>query len=168
MILEKRYLQLDVWVLNYLNNYYHTFSTITACWHIILNILLAEGTISCIKTNQMQKKSFLNQFSLIAFACNAKSFAIAFLFSSFYFFFLSLFLDGLLKAFLRMFHDSLPRKLAVKIRFVTLDTIKKVSLNNIFQDFLCDACDPYYAMCFTLLTITSIHSIWKITKMRNL
>ena len=33
---------------------------------------------------------------------------------------------------------------------VPLDISKNVSVTNVFQDVSCDACDPCYAMCFTI------------------
>ena len=45
---------------------------------------------------------------------------------------------------------------------------KKISLASVFQDVIGHACYPCHAMCFNLLTvIISIHSIHKITKIRN-
>ena len=46
--------------------------------------------------------------------------------------------------------------------------IKNICVANVFQDGICDACDPCQAMCFTWLTVTSVRSIHKITKIKNL
>ena len=44
---------------------------------------------------------------------------------------------------------------------------KKVYVTKVLKDVICDTCDPCYTMCFSLLRVTSIHSIQKITKLRN-
>ena len=52
-----------------------------------------------------------------------------------------------------------------------MDISKKVWLvcvTYVFQDVICDAFDQCHAMCYTLLTVTGIRSIRKITKIRNL
>ena len=72
-------------------------------------------------------------FLFIAFACNAKSFAIAFIFLSYFIFFfhfivLALFLDGQIRVFLRIFHHSLPRKRVASIGLVSLDTMANILL----------------------------------------
>ena len=78
------------------------------------------------------------------------------------------FLDRLPKVFLTTFHDLLPRKHVSKNGLISLETLKEASVTNAFQDLICDVCDPCSAICFTLFVITRIHSILKITKIKNL
>ena len=52
-----------------------------------------------------------------------------------------------------------------KIRFSSLDTLKKVYIVNDFEAVVCDTCDSYDAMCFTMEI--SIHSIQKFIKIKN-
>ena len=65
-------------------------------------------------------------------------------------------LGGLPKVFLRTFHDILPRKRVTKVRLVSLDTLKKVSVTNVIQHVVSDACGQYYAMFY--LTHGNKHS----------
>ena len=102
---------------------------------------------------------------LVAFVCNAKSFAIAVLV---FFFFSTPFLSS--RFFRRTarssYNELLPRKRETKIGPISLVTRNKFCVTNIF-DVICDACNPCNAMCFTLFTVTSIHNIQKYTKIRN-
>ena len=70
------------------------------------------------------------------FICNAKIFAIAIL----VFFFLLVLLAK------SSFNELLPRKRENKIGPISLDTRNKVCVTNIFEDVICDACDPCNAM----------------------
>ena len=74
------------------------------------------------------------------------------------------------KRFLCMTYSLLSKTRKMSNGLHSLDTIKSLR-NNCFQRFecffVCDASDLYYTMCFILLTVTSIHSIRKITKLRN-
>ena len=70
------------------------------------------------------------------FICNAKTFAIAIL----VFFFLLVLLAK------SSFNELLPRKRENKIGPISLDTRNKVCVTNIFEDVICDACDPCNAM----------------------
>ena len=99
------------------------------------------------------------------FACNAKNFTIAF-FSLSFSFLLQLLGHRLPKFFLQTFQDLSPRKHVTNSRLVSLDT-KKVFVTSVFQDVICYAYDSCNTMCCTLFTVTRIHSIPKITKMRN-
>ena len=71
-------------------------------------------------------------FLFIAFACNAKSFAIAFIFLSYFVFFSfcrpSTAFGRTDKNFLRIFHHSLPRKLVARIGQVSLNTMANILL----------------------------------------
>ena len=103
-------------------------------------------------------------FFLSAF--NANSFAIAILVLFFFFSFPSSFLEGMLKVFLVTFWHSLTRNRVTKIGSISLDKSRKVSITNVFK--------MLFAMRVTrvtpcvLFTITRIHSIQKILKIRNL
>ena len=54
------------------------------------------------------------------------------------------------KSFLKTFYDSLPMKRVAKIGRISLDTSKKLCVTNVFEDVICDACDPCNATCFAL------------------
>ena len=54
------------------------------------------------------------------------------------------------KSFLKTFYDSLPMRRVTKIGRISLDTSKKLCVTNVFEDVICDACDPCNAMCFAL------------------
>ena len=54
-----------------------------------------------------------------------------------------------------------------KIGRISLDTSKRVCVTNVFQDVIRNACNKCNAMCFFSSKVTSIHSIHKITKIRN-
>ena len=101
---------------------------------------------------------------LVAFVCNAKSFAIAVLVC----FFSTPFLSS--RFFRRTtkssYNELLPRKRETKIQPISLVTRNKFCVTNVV-DVICDACNPCNAMCFTLFTVTSIHNIQKYTKIRN-
>ena len=100
---------------------------------------------------------------LVEFMCKAKSFAIAVLvFFHLLFSFPLAFLDQLTAN--RSFNELLPRKRENEIRLISLGTRNKVCVTNIFEDVICDGCDPCHAMCFILFTVTSIHNIDKYTK----
>ena len=57
--------------------------------------------------------------------------------------------------------------LLTKIWHISLDTSRKVCVTNLSEDVIFDACDQSHAICFFLFTVTSIHSIHKITNIRN-
>ena len=103
---------------------------------------------------------------LVAFTCNAKSFAFAVLFFFFPFSLSLFFLDRLSKFFHWLLMICYSRSVT-KIEPFWLDTRKKVGVTNVFKDVTCDAYDPCDTMYFTLFTVTSIHSILQITKIRN-
>ena len=105
---------------------------------------------------------------IIEVACNAKNLSIFILVFFFFlsFSFLSIFLDRLPKVFLGMFNHWLHWKCGTTIGLISFNTLK-VCITNILEEVICYAYDPCNAMCFTLFTITSVHNIWKITKIRN-
>ena len=110
-------------------------------------------------------KNFENFITiLVEFVCNAKSFAIAALF-----FFSTLFLSARFfgRTAKSFFHELLPRKRETKIGPISLATQNNVCVTNVFEDAICDACNPCNVMCFTLLMVTSINNIGKYTKIRN-
>ena len=66
-------------------------------------------------------------YFFFAFVFNLKSFGISILVFSFFFFLLQLF-GRTAKSFLGMFYESLPSKRVTKIRLISLDTLKKVTV----------------------------------------
>ena len=80
---------------------------------------------------------------------------------------LSVLLDRLPIFFLKMSYNLLPRKGLTKIRHISLDVSKKTCVASDWEDVTWDLCDPCHAMCFVLFMVTNIHSIHKITKIRN-
>ena len=96
----------------------------------------------------------------------AKSFAIVVLFFFFLLFSFPLsFLDQ--RTAKSSLNELLPRMRKNKTRPISLDTRNKVCITNIFEDVICDGCDPCNAMCFILLAVTIFHNIGKYTKIRN-
>ena len=98
------------------------------------------------------------------FVCDAKSFAIAVLVFFLLLFFPLAFFGETAKSSV---NELLPRKRETKIGSISLATRNKVCVTNVFEDVICDACDPCNVMCFTLLMVTSIHNIGKYTKIRK-
>ena len=105
----------------------------------------------------------INAFrDFIVFTCNAKSFTIAILvfFSFFSFSFSSLFVEGHSKDFRSMFYSSLTRKHVTKVGFISLDTLKIVSVKLFPLVAIRDTCGTWYG----LLMITSVPAIRKSTR----
>ena len=97
----------------------------------------------------------------LAFACNTKSFAIAFIFFS-PLPFCRCFRNGLVKVFLRIFQHSLPRRRVTKIRLVSLDT-----LGNIFLMICSLLHQSFHSVNLTLFTKRSKNSQKFVNKMKD-
>lgn len=99
---------------------------------------------------------------LFTFACNTKHFALP-LFS--FFFFSLLFWDWLPKVINVWFTQCYQKQmLPVQCK----DTLNEVCVSNVLQYVICSASDLCHAVCFSLFMVTSIHSVRKSTKNRNL
>ena len=75
----------------------------------------------------------------IAFACNAKNFAIVCAVFFLLFFFLLVF-DGPPKVFLLTFHHLFPKNRVAKIKLISLNTLKKTCVKFILLVVIRDAC----------------------------
>ena len=73
------------------------------------------------------------------------------------------------KAFLGMFYHLLLKKRENTIGFASLDTLNKICIKNVPKDFIREACDTWYAMCFReynngvrkwAYTVTDIPYLW--------
>ena len=62
------------------------------------------------------------------------------------------------KTFLCMIHILLPKTRVTGYRLISLDTLKKFYISNVFRDIICDGCD-HSMTCFSLFKVTSIHNI---------
>ena len=90
----------------------------------------------------------------------------------FFFFFFLLFLllviaFGQTAVFYKRLIIHYPGRMGTRSKACHWTYQKEICVTNVFQDVTCDACGPCHAMCFFLSRVTSIHSIHKITKIRN-
>ena len=65
------------------------------------------------------------------------------------------------QSFLFIFFILLLKMYATSSGLISLKALKKKSVRNVPQVFIPDTCGPRHVMCFSLYTITSIHSIRK-------
>ena len=69
------------------------------------------------------------------------------------------------KSFLCKIYRLLPKTRKTSTGLISLDPLKKVCVSNIFEDVICNSCDTWHAVCFSLFTVASIHSIRKVRNM---
>ena len=98
------------------------------------------------------------------FACNAKALPLFVIFFSFSF--KSVFLGGLAKVF--YFFMLLLKTHVTSTRLISLNTLEKKTTRDVLLVVIPGTCGPWHVMCFSLFTVTSIHSIRKRTRNRNL
>ena len=118
---------------------------------------------NCIKIQTMSesasKSIYFSKNSFIAFAFNAKSFAIAIL-VFFFFSFSSFFLGGMPKSFLDNVLTLVIKKRCDQDLTHSLDTPKHISVKIVPVVVIPSACGIWNGLC----TVTCIHSIQKGTR----
>ena len=63
-----------------------------------------------------------------------------------------------------MFHQLLPKTRVTSTGLIVMDTLKNLSVKNVPYIVICRKCGSQLSMCFSLFTLTSIHSIRKIIR----
>ena len=130
---------------------------------LIITLFLQALLLVCLLTLRLSNL-FFHSLPILADILK-KALQLPFLF--FFFSFSTVFLDRLPKVLsVYSYRLSLKTHVTNKGHFL-MDTLKKNSVRKLPLAFICNACEPWRAIWFSLFIVTSTHSIRKTTRDRN-